>query len=123
MNTGCKRFCGASGDVLSINFLSLKMSGVAAAWPLNLGLELRVTGGRLSMRRRILVIISPATLTTLVGHLRGGVLKIKFVSFKSRTESTGPGRDLTTGEPGQLGLREKAKPQQAGFSSHSLWPV
>jgi hypothetical protein len=45
---------------------------VAAAWPLNLGLELRVTGGRLSMRRRILVIISPATLTTLVGHLRGG---------------------------------------------------
>ena len=71
MNTGCKGFSGGSGDVLSINFLSLKMSGVAAAWPLSLGLELRVTGGRLSMRRRILVIISPATLTTLVGHLRG----------------------------------------------------
>ena len=100
------------------------MSGVDAALALSLGLELRVTGGMHSMRRRILVIISPATLTTLVGHLRGGgVLKIKFVSFKSRTESTGPGRDLTTGEPGQLGLREKAKPQQAGFSSHSLWPV
>jgi len=100
------------------------MSGVDAALALSLGLELRVTGGMHSMRRRILVIISPATLTTREGQLRGGgVLKIKFVSFKSRTESTGPGRDLTTGEPGQLGLREKAKPQQAGFSSHSLWPV
>ena len=49
------------------------MSGVDAALALSLGLELRVTGGRLSIRRRILVIISPATLTTLVGHLRGGM--------------------------------------------------
>ena len=72
MNTGCKGFCGGIAQVLSINFLSLKMSGVDAALALSLGLELRVTGGMHSMRRRILVIISPATLTTLVGHLRGG---------------------------------------------------
>ena len=75
MNTGCKGFCGGIAQVLSINFLSLKMSGVDAALALSLGLELRVTGGMHSMRRRILVIISPATLTTLVGHLRGEMKK------------------------------------------------
>ena len=51
------------------------MSGLDAALALSLGLELSVTGGMHSMRRRILVIISPATLTTLVGHLRGEMKK------------------------------------------------
>ena len=59
------------GQVLSIKFLSLKVSGLGAALALSLCVELRVTGGKFGIRRRICVIISPATLATLVGHLRG----------------------------------------------------
>ena len=33
--------------------------------------ELRVTGGKFGIKRRICLIISPANLATLVGHLRG----------------------------------------------------
>ena len=58
------------GDGASFKFLSLK-ARVDAALTLRLCVELRVTGGKFGMRRRICVIISPATLTTLVGHLRG----------------------------------------------------
>ena len=59
------------GQVLSIKFLSLKMSGLGADLALSLCVELRVTGGKFGIRRRIFVIISPATLARLVGHLRG----------------------------------------------------
>jgi hypothetical protein len=72
MNTGCKGFCGGKDEVLRIKFLSFKASGVGAALALSLCVELRVTGGKFGIWRRIFVIISPATLTTLVGHLRGG---------------------------------------------------
>ena len=75
-------FCVWIAQVLSIKFLSLKASGVDAALALSHCVELRVTAGRLSMRRRILVIISPATLATLVGHLRG-VGGIYLKNFKS----------------------------------------
>ena len=63
---------GGIAQVLSIKFLSFKVSGLGADLALSLCVELRVTGGKFGIRRRIFVIISPATLTTLVGHLRGG---------------------------------------------------
>ena len=58
-------------EVLRIKFLSLKASGWGLPVALRFCVEWRVTAGRLSIRRRICVIISPATLATLVGHLRG----------------------------------------------------
>ena len=64
-------FCGWMAQVLSIKFLSLKMSGWRLVVALRRCVEWRVTAGRLSIKRRILVIISPATLARLVGHLRG----------------------------------------------------
>ena len=64
-------FCGKKDEVLSIKFLSFKVSGLGADLALSLCVELRVTGGKFGIRRRICVIISPATLATLVGHLRG----------------------------------------------------
>jgi len=64
-------FCGKKDEVLSIKFLSLKASGWGLAVAFRRCVEWRVTAGRHSIRRRIWVIISPATLATLVGHLRG----------------------------------------------------
>ncbi len=64
-------FCGRNERFLSIKFLSLKASGWGLVVALRRCVEWRLTAGRLSIRRRICVIISPATLATLVGHLRG----------------------------------------------------
>ena len=75
------------GQVLRIKFLSLKESGWALADALRRCVELRVTAGRLSIKRRILVIISPVTLATLVGHLRGEEKKSETGNLKPEQPS------------------------------------
>jgi len=83
------------GQVLSIKFLSLKMSGEDAVAVLLCASRLRrdkvamVASGKFGIRRRIFVIISPATLATLVGHLRGEERKVLRIGAKRRKTAAG----------------------------------
>ena len=114
-------FCGRKDEVLRIKFLSLKASAWGLAVALRFCVEWRVTAGRLSIRRRICVIISPATLATLVGHLRGeekNILKTpRAISWRDWTgnfrqnRAAGQTRDgATVGWP--EGRAEREQPSQ-----------